>query len=64
MRSRSALLMITLSLAYPQGIFDSPYVTDRIRIATDGYVYALTKPRLGYEIDYHILDKLTKRVET
>ena len=64
MRSRSALLMITLSLAYPHGIFDSPYVTDRIRIATDGYVYAPTKPGLGYEIDYHILDNLTKRVET
>jgi|GraSoiStandDraft_50_1057286.scaffolds.fasta_scaffold422144_2 L-alanine-DL-glutamate epimerase-like enolase superfamily enzyme len=64
MRSRSALLMITLSLAYPHGIFDSPYVTDRIRIATDGYVYAPTKPGLGYQIDYHIFDKLTKRVET
>ncbi len=38
MRSRSALLMITLSFNCPQGIFDSPYVTDRIRIATDGYV--------------------------
>jgi hypothetical protein len=43
MRSRSALLMITLSLNYRQRIFDSPYVTDRIRIATDGYVYAPTK---------------------
>jgi L-alanine-DL-glutamate epimerase-like enolase superfamily enzyme len=64
MRSRSALLMITLPLTSPHGIFDSPYVTDYIRIATDGYVYAPTKPGLGHQIDYHIFDKLTKRVET
>jgi hypothetical protein len=48
MRSRSALLMITLSLAYPHGIFDSPYVTDRIRIATDGTFTC--QPSLDWDI--------------
>ncbi len=36
---------------------------DHIRIAKDGYVYAPTKPGLGYEIDRGALDNLTKRVE-
>jgi L-alanine-DL-glutamate epimerase-like enolase superfamily enzyme len=36
---------------------------DRIRISDDGYVYAPTKPGLGYEIDRAALDNLTKRVE-
>jgi L-alanine-DL-glutamate epimerase-like enolase superfamily enzyme len=36
---------------------------DRIRVAKDGYVYAPTKPGLGYEIDRNVLDNLTKRVD-
>ncbi len=36
---------------------------DRIRIASDGYVYAPAKPGLGYELDRGVLENLTKRVE-
>ena len=37
---------------------------DRIRIAPDGYVYAPTKPGLGYEIDRDVLDRMTIRIDT
>ncbi len=50
-------------MTVPQGTADRPYIKDRIRIANDGYVYAPTKPGLGYEIDRDMLDKLTTRVE-
>jgi L-alanine-DL-glutamate epimerase-like enolase superfamily enzyme len=46
-----------------QGMYDQPFIKDRIRIAKDGYVYAPTKPGLGYEIDRDVLDKMTARVE-
>jgi L-alanine-DL-glutamate epimerase-like enolase superfamily enzyme len=49
-------------MTVPQGAGDRPYFKDRIRIAPDGYVYAPTKPGLGYEIDRDILDKMTKSV--
>jgi L-alanine-DL-glutamate epimerase-like enolase superfamily enzyme len=50
-------------MTQPQGITDQPYFKDRIRIDKDGYVPAPTKPGLGYEIDYNILENLTKRIE-
>ncbi|MCE5309849.1 MAG: hypothetical protein LLG20_19615 [Acidobacteriales bacterium] len=50
-------------MTVPQGAYDRPYMKDRIRIAKDGYVYAPTKPGLGYEIDRNILDNVTNRVE-
>lgn len=50
-------------MSFPQGIYDPPYMKDHIRVAKDGYVYAPTKPGLGYEIDRNVLDNLTKRVE-
>ena len=34
-----------------------------IRIAPDGYVYAPTKPGLGYELDRDALDKMTVRID-
>ena len=50
-------------MTVPQGVYDRPYMKDRIRVAKDGYVYAPTKPGLGYEIDRNILDNLTKRLD-
>ena len=47
----------------PQGVYDRAYMKDRIRVSPDGYVYAPTKPGLGYEIDRHVLDNITKKVE-
>ena len=53
---------VWFEMTVPQGAGDRPYFKDRIRIAPDGYVYAPTKPGLGYEIDRDILDKMTKSV--
>jgi L-alanine-DL-glutamate epimerase-like enolase superfamily enzyme len=50
-------------MTVPQGSSDRPYMKDRFRIAADGYVYAPTKPGLGYEIDRDALEKITTRVE-
>jgi L-alanine-DL-glutamate epimerase-like enolase superfamily enzyme len=50
-------------MTVPQGVLERPYMKDRIRIAQDGYVYAPTKPGLGYEIDRNVLDNLARRVE-
>jgi L-alanine-DL-glutamate epimerase-like enolase superfamily enzyme len=36
---------------------------DNFRINQDGYVYAPTKPGLGYEIDRDALDKMTNRID-
>lgn len=51
-------------MTVPQGAYERPYMKDRIRIAKDGYVYAPTKPGLGYEIDRDELDRITKRIES
>jgi L-alanine-DL-glutamate epimerase-like enolase superfamily enzyme len=50
-------------MTVPQGGSDRPYMKDTVRIAKDGYVYAPTKPGLGFEIDYGLLEKMTTRVE-
>ena len=50
-------------MTVPQGVLERSYMKVRIRIAQDGYVYAPTKPGLGYEIDRNVLDNLTRRVE-
>lgn len=42
----------------PQGILDIG-MKDVIRVAEDGYVYAPTKPGLGYDIDWDAVKKLT-----
>jgi L-alanine-DL-glutamate epimerase-like enolase superfamily enzyme len=53
-----------VEVPYPQGARDAqPYVKDAVRIASDGYVYAPTKPGLGYEIDRAALDKAITRIE-
>lgn len=54
---------VWFELTQPQGYSDLPYVKDKIRIAQDGYVYAPTKPGLGYEIDRNLLDNLLQKVE-
>ncbi len=54
---------VWFEMTVPQGAYDAPYMKDRIRVAKDGYVYAPTKPGLGYEIDRDVLDKATRRVE-
>lgn len=50
-------------MTIPQGTYGPPWVKDVIRLSPDGYVYAPTKPGLGYEIDHNILENNTKRVE-
>jgi L-alanine-DL-glutamate epimerase-like enolase superfamily enzyme len=55
---------VWFEMTLPQGFSDRVYVKDRIRIAPDGYVYAPTKPGLGYEIDRDVLDRITIRIET
>ncbi len=54
---------VFFEMTVPQGTSDRPWVKDRIRIASDGYVYAPAKPGLGYELDRGALENLTKRVE-
>lgn len=54
---------VFFEMTVPQGVLEEPYMKDRIRISDDGYVYAPTKPGLGYEIDHAALDNLTQRVE-
>jgi len=43
----------------PQGLGDSVYVKDLIRVKKDGYVYPPEKPGIGYEIDHDKLDDIT-----
>ena len=54
---------VWFEMTQPQGVTDQPYFKDRIRIDSDGYVPAPTKPGLGYEIDHDVLDKEIIRVE-
>lgn len=54
---------VWFEMTAPQGAGDRPYMKDRIRIAKDGYVYAPTKPGLGYELDREVLDKMTRSIE-
>jgi L-alanine-DL-glutamate epimerase-like enolase superfamily enzyme len=54
---------VWFEMTVPQGFSDRPYMKDRLRIQTDGYVVAPTKPGLGYEIDRDVLDRMTKRID-
>lgn len=54
---------VFFEMTVPQGVYDRPWMKDRIRVGKDGYVYAPSKPGLGYEIDRAVLDNLTERVE-
>jgi L-alanine-DL-glutamate epimerase-like enolase superfamily enzyme len=54
---------IWFEMTQPQGVMDQPYFKDQIRIDSDGYVPAPTKPGLGYELDYNVLEKEMIRVE-
>jgi L-alanine-DL-glutamate epimerase-like enolase superfamily enzyme len=51
-------------MTMPQGSADRVYMKDRIRISREGYVYAPTKPGLGYEIDRDALDKIITRIDS
>lgn len=55
---------VWFEMTVPQGTGDRPYMKDKIRIAPDGYMYAPTKPGLGYEIDRGMLDRMTTKLET
>ena len=54
---------VWFEMTIPQGVYDHPWMKDRIRVAADGFVHAPTKPGLGYEIDRAALDRATVRVE-
>lgn len=47
----------------PQGLGDSVYVKDHIRVEKDGYVYPTEKPGIGYEIDFDKLDDITVKIK-
>ncbi len=47
----------------PQGLGDSVYMKDVIRVEKDGYVYPPKKPGIGYEIDYDKLDDITIEIK-
>lgn len=55
---------VWFEMTVPQGIGDRPYIKDRIRVSSDGYVHAPTKPGLGFEIDRAVLDKMIVAVDT
>ena len=50
-------------MTVPQGLQDSAYMKDLIRVEKDGYVYPPEKPGIGYEIDYDKLDDLTVEIK-
>ena len=54
---------IWFEMTVPQGSSDRPYVKERFRVASDGYVHALPGPGLGLELDRAVLEKLTVKVE-
>lgn len=54
---------VWFEMTVPQGTGDRPYMKDRFRVSPDGYVYAPTKPGLGYEIDRAALDRMTTKLE-
>jgi L-alanine-DL-glutamate epimerase-like enolase superfamily enzyme len=47
---------------FPASYADRPYHRDKIRIDKDGYIMAPVEPGLGYPIDRHALENMTKRV--
>ena len=49
-----------LEIPVPQGILDVG-MRDVIRCGADGYVDAPTRPGLGYDVDWAMIDKLTQR---
>jgi L-alanine-DL-glutamate epimerase-like enolase superfamily enzyme len=55
---------VWFELTVPMGSSDRPYMKDRIRIESDGYVNAPVKPGLGYEIDRDAMEGFIDQVET
>jgi L-alanine-DL-glutamate epimerase-like enolase superfamily enzyme len=51
-------------MTQPMEQSDRPYIKDKIRIDSEGYVHAPTKPGLGYEIDRDVLDNMITAIET
>jgi L-alanine-DL-glutamate epimerase-like enolase superfamily enzyme len=54
---------IWFEMTVPEGSSDRPYVKERFRVASDGYVHALAGPGLGLEIDRGVLERVTVRME-
>lgn len=54
---------VWFEMTVPQGTGDRPYMKDKIRVAKDGYVYAPSKPGLGYELDRTVLERMTQKVD-
>jgi L-alanine-DL-glutamate epimerase-like enolase superfamily enzyme len=54
---------VWFEMTVPQGSSDRPYMKDKFRVNPDGYVYAPTKPGLGYEIDRDAMDRMTIRID-
>ncbi len=54
---------VWFEMTVPQGSSDRPYVKERFRVASDGYVHALPGPGLGLELDQAVLEKVTVKIE-
>ncbi len=54
---------VWFEMTVPQGSSDRPYVKQRFRVASDGYVPALPGPGLGLEINRSVLERVTVKIE-
>ena len=54
---------VWFEMTVPQGSSDRPYVKERFRVASDGYVHALPGPGLGLELDRSVLERVTVKIE-
>jgi L-alanine-DL-glutamate epimerase-like enolase superfamily enzyme len=54
---------VWFEMTVPLGSSDLAFIKDKIRIDSEGYVNAPTKPGLGYEIDRDALDKFTVSID-
>jgi L-alanine-DL-glutamate epimerase-like enolase superfamily enzyme len=50
-------------MTVPQGSSDRPYMKDKFRINSEGYVEAPKKPGLGYELDHDAVDRFMLRID-
>ena len=54
---------VWFEMTVPQGSSDRPYVKEKFRVATDGYVHASAKPGLGVELDRAVMEKMITRID-
>jgi len=50
-------------MTVPMGSSDRPYMKDKFRINSEGYVEAPKKPGLGYELDHDAVDRFLLRID-